>query len=91
MSDDSKRGRRGLVAVITAAFALLAAQAVAANAGFEEVKISDGAEAPLTIGIWYPTNAPATEHPLVDITQTVATAGEKNHCVGVGQAHRCCV
>ena len=49
-----------LGAVIIAAAPLLAAPAFAASAGFEELTISNGAEAPLTVGIWYPANAPAT-------------------------------
>ena len=54
----------GLIAVITAVFALLAAPALAANVGFEEIKIANGTEALLTIGVWYPTDAPETEHRL---------------------------
>ena len=46
------------VAVIAAAFALLAAPTFAANVGFEEIKIANGAEAPLTGGVWYLTDAP---------------------------------
>ncbi|CAN7539933.1 dienelactone hydrolase [Caballeronia sp. LjRoot29] len=67
-----------LVAVIAALFSmltLLAAPARAAGVGFQEVKISNGAEPPLTAGIWYPTDAPATPHPLGDATQTVALDG----------------
>ncbi|MGF6633702.1 hypothetical protein [Paraburkholderia sp. MM6662-R1] len=30
------------------------------------------AEPPLTAGIWYPTDAPATPHALGDVTRTVA-------------------
>jgi len=61
-----------LVAVITTVLALLAAPGFAANVGFEEVKIANGAEAPLTAGIWYPTHAPASEHRLGAFTQSVA-------------------
>lgn len=62
-----------LAAVIVIAFAFFAAPAMAANVGFEEVKIANGEEAPLTVGIWYPTNAPATQHASGDFTQRVAT------------------
>jgi predicted dienelactone hydrolase len=61
-----------LVAVIAAAFALLAAPTFAANVGFEEIKMANGAEAPLTGGVWYPTDAPETEQSLGDIAQEVA-------------------
>jgi predicted dienelactone hydrolase len=61
-----------LVAVIAAASALLAAPTFAANVGFEEIKIANGAEAPLTGGVWYPTDAPETEQSLGDIAQDVA-------------------
>ena len=64
-----------LVAVIITLFALLAAPARAADVGFEEVRIAMGAEPPLTAGIWYPTDAPATPHCLGDSTQTVAPGG----------------
>ncbi|SAL40691.1 dienelactone hydrolase-like protein [Caballeronia peredens] len=54
------------------AFALLAAPSFAADVGFEEIRIANGAEAPLTVGIWYPTDAAASEHALGNHTQTVA-------------------
>ncbi len=44
----------------------------AKNVGFEEVSISNGPERPLPVGIWYPTNEPASEHPLGLDTQLVA-------------------
>ena len=61
-----------LVAVIAAAFALLAAPTFAAKLGFEEIKIANGAEAPPTGGVWYPTDAPETEQSLGDIAHDVA-------------------
>jgi predicted dienelactone hydrolase len=60
------------MAMIATLLALVAAPAVAADVGFEEVKITNGAEPALTAGIWYPTNAPATPHALGNFTQTVA-------------------
>jgi predicted dienelactone hydrolase len=62
-----------LAAVIVTAFAFFAAPAFAANVGFEEVKITNGDEAPLTVGIWYPTDTPATQHALGNFTQMVAS------------------
>jgi predicted dienelactone hydrolase len=64
-----------LVAVIITFFFLLAAPAIAADVGFEEVRIANGTQPPLTAGIWYPTNAMATPHSLGDSTQTVAQGG----------------
>lgn len=66
---------RKLAGLASLAFALLAAPTLAtpgANVGFEEVRIPNGAEPPLTAGIWYPTDAPAAEHGLDSFTQTVA-------------------
>ncbi len=39
---------------------------------FQEVKVSDGDAKPLVVGVWYPTDAPATPHALGAFTQTVA-------------------
>ncbi|MGF6240294.1 putative dienelactone hydrolase [Paraburkholderia sp. GAS38] len=61
-----------LAAMIATVLTLFAAPAFAANVGFEEVRITNGDEPPLTVGIWYPTDAPATQHPLGYFTQTVA-------------------
>ncbi len=61
-----------LMAVIVTLFALLATPALAADVGFVEVKIANGAEPPLTAGVWYPTDATATPHALGNVTQTVA-------------------
>ena len=61
-----------LVALTAFALALFAAPSFAANVGFMEVKIANGTEPPLTVGIWYPTNAPAIEHSLGNNTQLVA-------------------
>ena len=62
-----------MIGAIVAALVLLAAPALAANVGFEEIKIANGAEAPLTIGVWYPTNASETEQHLGGFTQSVAS------------------
>lgn len=61
-----------LMAVVVTLFALLAASAHAADVGFEELTIANGAEPPLTAGVWYPSNAAATPHALGNVTQTVA-------------------
>jgi predicted dienelactone hydrolase len=58
--------------MIVALFTLAAAPALAADVGFEEVKIANGDEPPLTAGIWYPTNAHATPQSLGNFTQAVA-------------------
>jgi predicted dienelactone hydrolase len=46
--------------------------ASAANVDFETIQVSNGTEPPLPGGVWYPTAAPATEHSLGFLTQTVA-------------------
>lgn len=60
-----------LIAVITAVL-FLAAPASAANVGFEEIRIANGTEAPLTVGVWYPTDAAETPQRLGDVVQNVA-------------------
>ncbi|CAN7212041.1 alpha/beta hydrolase family protein [Paraburkholderia sp. SIMBA_054] len=61
-----------LFAVVAVVCGLLATPAFAANVGFEEVKIANGTEPPLTVGIWYPTNAAAAEQTVGNVTETVA-------------------
>jgi predicted dienelactone hydrolase len=46
--------------------------AFAGNVGFQQLSISDGTDPPMTIGIWYPTDAPESPSPLGVFTQTVA-------------------
>jgi len=50
----------------------VAGRAEAMNVGFEALTIANGAEKPLQIGIWYPTEASAKAQPLGLFTQTVA-------------------
>ncbi|MDH6148052.1 MULTISPECIES: hypothetical protein [Paraburkholderia] len=62
-----------LMAIVALLLAMMpGAPALAAGVGFQKVDIPNGAEPPLTAGIWYPTDAPATPHALGDVTQTVA-------------------
>jgi len=42
------------------------------SVGFAEIRVANGAEHELTGGVWYPTDAPAAEHPLGLFRQTVA-------------------
>ena len=60
------------MAIVGFLLCLVAAPVFAADIGFEEVRIPNGAQAPLIAGIWYPTNAPATSHALGNFSQTVA-------------------
>jgi predicted dienelactone hydrolase len=60
----------GLLAVI---LLLTVSAAHAADVGFTEVSVSDGAAKPLVVGIWYPTAAPPASQPLGPFTQQVAT------------------
>jgi predicted dienelactone hydrolase len=55
--------------------AAAAAPAKAANVGFEELTIANGAEKPLTIGVWYPTDAAERPTRLQPFVQTVAPGG----------------
>jgi predicted dienelactone hydrolase len=48
------------------------AAAHAGDVGFEQLTIPDGDEKPLTIGVWYPTDATPSPQPLGLYTQTVA-------------------
>lgn len=52
-----------------------AAHAEAANVGFSELRIANGADKPLVIGVWYPTDAPTRDHLLGPFVQTVAPDG----------------
>jgi predicted dienelactone hydrolase len=72
-----------LIVALIVGFSVAVESAIAADVadvGFEEVKISNGAEPPLTVGIWYPTNAQPTQHAAENITRTtVADAPIKGH------------
>jgi predicted dienelactone hydrolase len=60
------------ITIVAILLGLFTPPVFAADVGFEEVKIPNGAEPPLTAGIWYPTNTPATSQTLGNFTQTVA-------------------
>jgi predicted dienelactone hydrolase len=47
-------------------------RAEATEVGFSELRIANGDQKPLVVGIWYPTSAPAQDHPLGAYVQTVA-------------------
>lgn len=47
-------------------------QARATEVGFQEIAIPNGDEAPLSAGVWYPTDAGASPRPIGPATQTVA-------------------
>jgi predicted dienelactone hydrolase len=59
--------------VANGTFAVAANIGFEANVGFEKVEIANGAEPPLTAGIWYPTDMPTARHRLGEFTQTVAS------------------
>jgi predicted dienelactone hydrolase len=64
---------RSLLLAPLAALALsLASPALAANAGFTVVQAPDPQGAPITVGVWYPTDAPAASMALGIGSQTVA-------------------
>ena len=55
---------------------MLGAAAHAGDVGFQTLTIANGADRPLTIGIWYPTDAAAKPTPLETFTQDVAVGGQ---------------
>jgi predicted dienelactone hydrolase len=63
------------VFVAAAMLSMVAVRANAADVGFTELKIANGEAKPLVVGVWYPTNAPAQDHPLGAYVQTVAPDG----------------
>ena len=46
--------------------------AFAGSVGFQQLKIADGSDAPLVIGVWYPSDAIENDQPLGTFTQHVA-------------------
>ena len=64
---------RPVTTLLVVAFLLTTQQiACAADVGFQAVAIPDGDEKPLSAGVWYPTDAQASPHPIGGATQTVA-------------------
>jgi predicted dienelactone hydrolase len=61
-----------LVLIAAACLMLSPSAARAANVGFREIQVPNGADKPLTVGVWYPTDAPASDHKLSTFTQNVA-------------------
>jgi predicted dienelactone hydrolase len=60
---------------VAVALASQPAPAEAEKVGFEETRVSNGTESPLTVGIWYPTTAPAAVQRIGTFTQVVASRG----------------
>jgi predicted dienelactone hydrolase len=64
---------RLLATSLLAAFLLMTLQiSCAAEVGFQALAIPDGDEKPLSAGVWYPTAAQASPHPIGGATQAVA-------------------
>jgi predicted dienelactone hydrolase len=65
------------IASLIAALALMffGPAAHAGDVGFQELTIPDGDEKPLTVGVWYPTDAPVSPQAVGLFTQTVAVGG----------------
>jgi predicted dienelactone hydrolase len=61
--------------IIGAVAALIALTVPVGAVGFQMVSVPDQGEAPLEVGIWYPSDAPATSQPLGLSSQTVAANG----------------
>jgi predicted dienelactone hydrolase len=64
----------GRIAALFAAalISIVAGHAEAVEVGFSEVRIANGGEKPLVVGVWYPTSAPAQDRPLGAYVQHVA-------------------
>jgi len=62
-----------LIGFLATILLLTAGAARAANVGFEQVSVADGAARPLVVGIWYPTDAQPASQALGPFTQDVAT------------------
>jgi predicted dienelactone hydrolase len=65
-----------ILAVLGLALTLTVFQAAparaATNVGFQEITVPDGADKPLVVGVWYPTNAPASDQRQTAFIQHVA-------------------
>ena len=62
-----------LAALLAAGLMMLTGLAArAGDVGFQQLTIPDGTDKPLTIGVWYPADAPASPQRLGTITQDVA-------------------
>ncbi|MGA7074118.1 alpha/beta hydrolase family protein [Bradyrhizobium sp.] len=62
----------GLALFAAALLSIAPVRAEAAEVGFSELRIANGPEKPLVVGVWYPAAAPAQDHPLGAYVQTVA-------------------
>jgi predicted dienelactone hydrolase len=60
---------------ITAFGVVMLSATPALSAGFEQIMVPDPTGAPLEVGVWYPSNAPATPQRLGLFEQTVANRG----------------
>jgi predicted dienelactone hydrolase len=62
----------GIAPFAAALLSLAPVRAEATRVGFSELRITNGDQKPLLVGVWYPTAAPAEVHPLGAYVQTVA-------------------
>jgi predicted dienelactone hydrolase len=62
----------GIALFAAALFSVAPVPAKAAEVGFSELRITNGDQKPLVVGVWYPTSASAQDHPLGAYVQTVA-------------------
>jgi len=62
----------GIALFAAALLSVAPARTEATEIGFSELRIGNGDQKPLVVGVWYPTAAPAEEHPLGAYVQTVA-------------------
>ena len=64
-----------LLGAIVAAIALAAAPALAHNVGFQHLTIANGDDKPIEVGVWYPSDSPASPQTLGGFTQEAAPNG----------------
>ena len=69
--------RRSVPAVV-AALLLSVATASAGGVGFQRITVPDADGRPREVGIWYPSDAPASAQPLGPYRHTVAVDGPVN-------------
>src|ERR1700722_3902972 len=69
------RTRRIAALFAVALLSVVAGPAEAAEVGFSELRVANGNEKPLVVGVWYPTSAPASDIRLGAYVQRVAPDG----------------
>ena len=72
----SRRPRLTIVLPVLAVLISVATTVAAGTVGFQRVTVADSDGKPREVGIWYPSDAPASPQPLGPYRQTVAVDGD---------------